>query len=85
MVEHTRWNATGDREWLAGSPDLVIEVFSPSNSLREMTDRRNIFFEGGCQQFWLVKPAANIVEVMRPDRSAQLFRAGDAIALDAFG
>lgn len=37
---------------LQGSPGIIIEVFSPSNTASEMHDRRQLFFETGCLEFW---------------------------------
>ncbi|MGH9326959.1 MAG: Uma2 family endonuclease [Terriglobia bacterium] len=39
-----------------GAPDLVIEVFSPSNTLREMYRRMSDYFAAGCRRIWLVYP-----------------------------
>ena len=35
------------------SPEIVIEVLSPSNSTTEMEDKRKLYFEAGAKEFWL--------------------------------
>jgi Uma2 family endonuclease len=40
--------------YLHGFPELVIEALSPSNTASEMNDRRQLFFETGCLEFWEV-------------------------------
>jgi Uma2 family endonuclease len=35
------------------SPEIVIEVWSPSNSTTEMEDKRKLYFEAGAKEFWV--------------------------------
>ncbi len=35
------------------SPEIVIEVLSPSNSTTEMEDKRKLYFGAGAKEFWL--------------------------------
>lgn len=37
-----------------GPPDLAVEVFSPSNTPRELDQRISDYFAGGCKRVWLV-------------------------------
>jgi len=39
-----------------GAPDLVIEILSPSNSKREMTDKFNLYEREGVKEYWLIHP-----------------------------
>ena len=48
----SRYDAT-DR-WLDGSPELVIEVKSPSNSKAELQDKAMTTLAGGAGEFWIV-------------------------------
>ena len=34
------------------SPEVVIEIKSPSNSIREMEEKRDLYFEAGAKEFW---------------------------------
>ena len=85
MVLSDRVYATERRNWLAGSPELASEVLSPSNSKRQMEDRKQTFFSGGCLEFWIVDPDQSIVSVSRPDGRNGTFGLGDEIPLDPFG
>jgi Uma2 family endonuclease len=38
---------------LPESPEIVVEVLSPSNSAGEMDAKRKLYFEAGAKEFWL--------------------------------
>ena len=50
-VTAARWDATDDDDNLAGAPELVIEVLSPSNTAQEINDRERLCLETGCREF----------------------------------
>jgi Uma2 family endonuclease len=51
-------------KWLLGSPELVIEVKSPSNSKDEMHNKAMTTLAGqGSVEFWIVDPETKIVTV----------------------
>src|SRR5438445_6418803 len=58
-----RDDATGDDEYLMGSPELVVEVLSPSNTMDEMNDKMAICMDNGCVSFWVVDPKRKRVSV----------------------
>ena len=35
------------------SPEIVVEVVSPSNSVAEKEEKRKLYFEAGAKEFWL--------------------------------
>lgn len=35
------------------SPEVCVEIVSPSNSKREMTEKRKLYFERGAKEVWL--------------------------------
>lgn len=84
MVTGQRWNATDDQDWLAGAPDLVVEVISPSDTQMELNDREHTCFQGGCREFWVVYPKPQIIMVSTPDGTGRKYRIGDDIPLDRF-
>ena len=55
FVSREQWKACDEDDWFPGSPLLVIEVLSPSNTKAEIADKRQTCFAGGCQEFWLVE------------------------------
>ena len=51
-------------KWLIGSPDLVIEVKSPSNTKSELHDKAMTTLAGeGCLEFWILDADARTVTV----------------------
>jgi Uma2 family endonuclease len=71
--------------WLAGVPELVIEVLSPSNTALEMEDRRDICLGNGGRQFWVVSAQRKTINVSTPDGKTITHRVGDEIDLAEFG
>ena len=68
-----------------GSPDLVVEVLSPSNTADEINDKERLCLETGCLEFWEVDPKQRQVRVSKPDGTARTYKAGQEIPLDVFG
>jgi Uma2 family endonuclease len=62
-VSLERDNATGDDEYLMGSPELVVEVLSPSNTMDEMHDKMSLCMDNGCLSFWIADPKRKTVSV----------------------
>lgn len=43
------------------SPEIVIEILSPSNSQAEMDEKKQLYFELGTQEFWLCDKNGSIL------------------------
>ncbi len=83
FVSTARW--TSDRIGnLQGSPEIVIEVLSPSNTASEMNDRRQLFFETGCQEFWEADSNLLQIDVSTPNGVTTTYRRGQSIPLPLF-
>jgi len=55
--------------FLHGTPDLAIEILSPSNTVQAMKKKSVEYFENGSRLVWIVAPADRTVVVLRPDGS----------------
>jgi Uma2 family endonuclease len=66
---------------LQGPPDLVIEILSPSTSARDRTLKHDLYERAGVQEYWLVDPEQDRVEVFR--RSGASF--GDPVLVGRTG
>jgi Uma2 family endonuclease len=85
FVSQARWNATPDDDNLRGSPELVIEVLSPSNTKSEIRDKAALCLSTGTQEFWVVDPQSKSVSVARPRGETEVYGIGDHIPLTLFG
>ena len=57
---------------LQGAPDLAVEILSPSTRSRDERLKRNVYERTGVQEYWLVDPDGDAIEVF--------IRAGDGFA-----
>jgi len=73
--------ATGDDEYLMGSPELVVEVLSPSNPMDEILERQGMCLANGCVSFWTVDPKREIAMVTTPDRRTVVFDRQSLVAM----
>jgi Uma2 family endonuclease len=48
-----------------GTPELVIEIGSPSTRRRDETIKRRLYERFGVDEYWLVDPAQDVVRVLR--------------------
>ena len=80
-VTQSRYDAVDPDDYLRGSPELVIEVLSPSNTVSEMNDREAMCLENGCLEFWIVNPDRKTVKVSTPDRRSITYLESESIPL----
>ena len=65
-------------------PDLVVEVVSPSDGLREVNDKALMWLSYGVQLVWVVNPDSRVVEVYPAGRAVSTLTEDDTIdGLDA--
>ncbi len=62
VVSRSRAAILGDR-YADGSPDLVVEVLSPSTETRDRVAKAKRYALFGVREMWLVDPAARTIEV----------------------
>lgn len=67
--------------YLAGSPELAVEVLSPSNTAAEILEKETICLETGAREFWIVNPERRTVKVNPIDRPSRTYSMGEAIPL----
>ncbi|MDE2822361.1 MAG: Uma2 family endonuclease [Chloroflexota bacterium] len=65
-------------------PDLVVEVMSPNNSLREINDKALMWLSYGVSLVWAVNPDTRSVDVYRAGRVTSTLSESDTLdGLDA--
>ena len=83
-VSRERWNATDDDDNLHGSPELVIEVLSPSNTKAEIQEKAVLCLSTGAQAFWVLDARRKTVSVTPKGGEPVIYRIGDRIPLPMF-
>ena len=69
-------------KWLIGSPELVIEVKSPSNTKPELHDRAMTTLAGeGSREFWIVDSKARTVTVYSTTSGMHIYSGEEAVPL----
>jgi len=54
-------------------PELVIEIISPDQSLKELEDKAKDYFAAGVPRAWIVNPEAMSIKVFSSDGASQLY------------
>jgi Uma2 family endonuclease len=64
--------------WIAGAPDLVVEVLSPSTATYDRATKLPLYAEAGVPEVWLVDSQAKTLEVLKLQRKKYLVEASHA-------
>ncbi len=67
-------------KFLAGAPDLAIEVLSPSDRVHELHRKLDLYFQHGTRLVWIVNWKLEQIHVYRPDSIAALTRSTEALS-----
>ena len=46
-----------------GSPDLIIEILSPSSELRDKESKKELYLKFGVKEYWVIDPSILFVEI----------------------
>ncbi len=65
---------------LTVSPDLVIEVLSPGESVRDLDEKLDDFMAAGTRLAWVVDPARRTVAIVSKAARVQLLRETDTLS-----
>ena len=55
-------------------PDLAVEIMSPSNTMRRIREKAQIYLTNGTTIVWIVLPAETSVEVCRLTQAGEIKR-----------
>jgi Uma2 family endonuclease len=58
-----------DDKGCKGSPDLIIEVISPSTARKDLKEKLPLYEKAGVREYWIVDQAAKTVMVFRQNES----------------
>jgi len=65
FLSKDRMDLAADGANIKGAPDLVVEVFSPTTRRTDAITKRNLYQKFGVQEYWLVDPELEIIQVHR--------------------
>jgi Uma2 family endonuclease len=51
--------------WIKGSPDLVVEIGSPSTRKRDETTKKRLYERFGVSEYWVIDPDLDTITVYR--------------------
>lgn len=54
-----------------GSPDLVVEILSPSTARRDVKYKRKLYQRFGVKEYWIVDPVHKTVQVYKLDKEGK--------------
>lgn len=80
FVRAERLPSGEDRQHFAPiAPDLVVEVVSPSDRMREVDQKVERYLAAGVPMVWVFHPRRRTVTVRRADRAPTVLRQGDVL------
>jgi Uma2 family endonuclease len=82
FVRAERVAAIHRRGFVAGAPDLAVEVVSPGDHPRDVARKAEHGLQHGTRLVWVVDPARQTVLVHRPQTPARLLGAKDTLTGD---
>jgi Uma2 family endonuclease len=79
-ISDERWNNVEEEEYLHGSPELVVEVFSPGNRKGLMAQKAVVYLQNGARAVWVVYPKKQTVVVHDAEGEAEV-RCGENLEI----
>jgi Uma2 family endonuclease len=76
-VEKSRWEALTPEQkdkFIPLCPDFVIELLSPSDSLKKTQEKMQEYIENGCRLGWLINRKKREVEIYRPGQDVEVLQ-----------
>lgn len=79
FVRRDRLDTVHKRGFGKGTPDLAVEIFSPSDSVRQLMRKVKQYFAAGCHTVWIVYPDRREVNVLEASGADRLLQGDDPI------
>lgn len=79
FVRAERLEAVHRRGFCVGCPDLAVEIFSPTDSVRQLMRKVKQYFAAGCHTVWIVYPDRREVNVLEASGTDRLLDENDLI------
>jgi len=79
FVRRDRIEAVRSKSFAKGAPDLAVEIFSPSDGIRQTTRKVKQYLALGCHTVWVVFPKREEVEVYEATGAKRTLRSIDTL------
>ncbi len=79
LVRQNRLPLVRRKGFIDGPPDLAVEIFSPSDSVRQLMRKVKQYFAAGCHTVWIVYPEAKEVQILEAARTDRLHTGDEMI------
>jgi Uma2 family endonuclease len=76
-----RARAAGGEDYFIGSPELAVEVVSPSETARDLNRKIDALLASGGLAVWVVYPEEQEVRVFLPDGTSYIRRVDESLSL----
>ncbi len=63
FIKNERLFLTENKDYIAGAPDLIVEIVSPGNIKRDRVEKMELYERFAVREFWLIDPKNRTVEV----------------------
>jgi len=73
-----------DERGCIGAPDLIVEILSPSTTIRDTQDKFNLYQENLVKEYWIVNPDAESIEVFLLNKENKYYSVGIYNELDGY-
>ncbi|HWE04898.1 MAG TPA: Uma2 family endonuclease [Tepidisphaeraceae bacterium] len=75
--------AHDDEDWFPRSPDLAVEVLSPTERAEQVAEKVQMWLDGGARSVWVFDPKSRSATIHAARGTIQVFREGDDLRDDA--
>jgi Uma2 family endonuclease len=79
FVRQERLESVRSKSFAKGAPDLAVEIFSPSDGIRQSTRKVRQYLAAGCHTVWVVYPKSEKVVVFEASGAERTLHAGDLL------
>jgi Uma2 family endonuclease len=84
LVSNALWELVNDG-YLAGAPELVVEILSPSNRKSQIREYAALCLANGCEEFWVVDHSKETITVTQRSGQSVAYSKGMSVPIALFG
>ena len=84
-VELSRWNNLTrfqQERFVPLCPDFVVELRSPSDSIKAIQAKVKEYIENGAKLGWLIDPQRQVVEIYRPNQPVEILQSPQTVTAE---